>query len=130
MERYVMGWSQADNGWMVVYADDYEEAEAKFENGEFTIEDEGAEGGVRDKAGHIVYVTTTPDCEDNPDGFYCETYSDEECDHKIDDFVIRPEDIPGFYQMTQEERSKAIDDYIASYYLDEVLDLDFDFDGF
>ena len=40
MERYVMGWSQADNGWMVVYADDLEEAEAKFENGEFTIEEE------------------------------------------------------------------------------------------
>lgn len=40
MKRYVMGWSQAEHGWMVVYADDLEEAEMKFEGGENTIEDE------------------------------------------------------------------------------------------
>lgn len=38
--RYVMSWSQADNGWMVVYARDIKEAEMKFEDGDYTIEDE------------------------------------------------------------------------------------------
>lgn len=41
MHRYVMSWSQADGGWMVVYARDLEEAEAKFEDGIYTIEQEG-----------------------------------------------------------------------------------------
>lgn len=38
MKRYVMGWSQADCGWMVVYAHDLNEAEEKFEDGDYTIE--------------------------------------------------------------------------------------------
>ena len=38
MNRYEMAWSQADGGWMVVYARDLNEAEAKFEDGEYTIE--------------------------------------------------------------------------------------------
>jgi len=41
LNRYVMGWSQAYCGWMVVYAECLEDAEAKFENGECTIEEEG-----------------------------------------------------------------------------------------
>lgn len=41
LHRYVMGWSQADSAWMVVYAHDLEEAEAMFENGEYQIENEG-----------------------------------------------------------------------------------------
>lgn len=36
--RYEMGWSQADCGMMVVYADCIESAEEKFENGEYSIE--------------------------------------------------------------------------------------------
>ncbi len=40
MHRYLMGWSQAECGWMVVYAHDIEEAEEKFECGEYTIEEE------------------------------------------------------------------------------------------
>ena len=128
LNRYVMSWSQADGGWMVVYAKYLSEAEEKFENGEYVIEEAGDGSMVVDKAGNIVYVTTTPDCEDNPDGYYCETYSDEECDHKIDDFVIRPEDIPGYLEMTEEARQEAIDRYIDGYYKDTVLDLDYDFD--
>lgn len=42
MNRYLMCWSQADCGWMVVYANDYEEALMKFEDGDFEI-DEGDE---------------------------------------------------------------------------------------
>ena len=40
MHRYLMGWSQADCAWMVVYAHDLEEAEEKFEGGEYVIEEE------------------------------------------------------------------------------------------
>ena len=41
MNKYVMGYSQADGCNMIVYADSYEEAEEKYENGEFSLEDEG-----------------------------------------------------------------------------------------
>lgn len=40
LERYKMGWSQADNAWMVVYAQCLEEAEEKFEDGEYVLENE------------------------------------------------------------------------------------------
>lgn len=39
MNRYVMSYSQADCGWCVVYAKCLEDAEAKWENGEYVIED-------------------------------------------------------------------------------------------
>jgi hypothetical protein len=38
-----MGWSQADGGWMVVKANSLEEAEEKFENGEFEIQEDLAQ---------------------------------------------------------------------------------------
>ena len=37
--RYVMGYSQAESGDMVVYAPTHEEAVAKFEQGDYSIED-------------------------------------------------------------------------------------------
>ena len=37
--RYVMGYSQAERGNMVVYAPTYEEANALFEQGDYCIED-------------------------------------------------------------------------------------------
>ena len=37
-KRYVMGYSHAECGDMVVYAIDYEHAVEKFECGEYTIE--------------------------------------------------------------------------------------------
>jgi len=40
LNRYQMSWSQADCGWMVVYAHDLREAEEKFEDGEYVIEPE------------------------------------------------------------------------------------------
>lgn len=43
MQKYQMGWSQADGGWMVVKANSLEEAEEKFENGEFEIEEDLAQ---------------------------------------------------------------------------------------
>jgi hypothetical protein len=35
-----MSFSQADNAWMVVYANSLEEAEEMFENGEYELEEE------------------------------------------------------------------------------------------
>lgn len=35
-----MSWSQSDRAWMVVYAHDLEEAEAKFENGDYVLEND------------------------------------------------------------------------------------------
>lgn len=43
MQEYQMGWSQADGGWMVVKANSLEEAEEKFENGEFEIQEDLAQ---------------------------------------------------------------------------------------
>lgn len=40
LNRYEMSWSQADCAWMVVYAHDLEEAEAKFEDGDYVLENE------------------------------------------------------------------------------------------
>lgn len=40
--RYVMGYSEAEHGSMVVYAATLEEAEAMLDNGDYTIEDEEA----------------------------------------------------------------------------------------
>lgn len=36
--RYIMGWSQAYASYIVVYAPSLEDAEEKFENGEFVYE--------------------------------------------------------------------------------------------
>lgn len=50
LNRYQMGWSQADNGWIVVYAHDLEEAEMLFEEGDYVIEeDNDAETGNEEK---------------------------------------------------------------------------------
>lgn len=40
LNRYQMGWSQADGGWMVCYAHTLEEAEEMFEDGDYVIEHE------------------------------------------------------------------------------------------
>ena len=84
---------------------------------------------TQDKAGQTIYITYIPDCEYNEGGYYCETYSDENFDNKIDDFCIHPDDIPGLENMTWQEEEKAIEEYIAHYYDDEVLDLNWDFDA-
>ena len=60
MERYVMGYSQADGCNIVVFADSREEAEVKYENGEFTLEDEepAAEGiDVEDRVVRVNWDT-------------------------------------------------------------------------
>ena len=43
VNRYEMGWSQADGAWMVVYASSLEEAEEKFEAGEYFLENDDIE---------------------------------------------------------------------------------------
>ena len=78
---------------------------------------------TRDKAGHRIYISYTEDCEYNEGGFYCEVYADEDGDNKIDDFCVHTDDCNC-------EDYDAVEEYIAHYYDDEVLDMDFDFDGF
>ena len=75
---------------------------------------------VTDKQGQRVYVTFIPDVEPNKGGFYCETYTDDRCDRKIDDFCIHEGDC--------ELTDKGIREYITNYYKDEVLNLEWDFD--
>ena len=74
---------------------------------------------VTDKKGQKVYVTYIPDCDENEGGFYCETYTDDNCDNKIDDFCIHKGDC--------DFTEKGIETYIKNYYLDEILDMDFVF---
>jgi len=38
LNRYLMSWSQADNAWMVVYAHTLEEAQEKFEDGDYVLD--------------------------------------------------------------------------------------------
>ena len=40
IHRFEMSWSQAEHVWLVVYAHDLNEAEEKFENGEYVKEGE------------------------------------------------------------------------------------------
>lgn len=39
-----------------------------------------------------VYISVTEDCGENEGGFYCQVYSDKDCENQIDDFCIHPED--------------------------------------
>lgn len=75
---------------------------------------------VTDKNGQMVYISYIPDCGENEGGLYCETWTDEYYNHKIDDFCIHKGDC----DFTQE----GIEEYIKNYYKDEVLDLSFNFD--
>ena len=82
---------------------------------------------TKDKAGQTVYITYIEDCGENEGGFYCETYSDEDCDCKIDDFCIYPEDIDDNEDMSYRDRINAVEYLCRHYYDDEVLDLTWDF---
>lgn len=77
-----------------------------------------------DKAGQTVFITCVHDCDENAGGFYCETYSDENCEHKIDDFCVHPGDFKPYFGSDFYDR---LEDYIFHYYDNEVLDLDYDF---
>lgn len=79
---------------------------------------------TKDKAGQTVYITYINDCGENGFGFYCETYSDEDCEHKIDDFCVHPGDFQPYFGSDFYDR---LEDYIAHYYDNEVLDLTWDF---
>lgn len=74
---------------------------------------------VKDKIGQRVYVTFTPDVEPNKGGLYCETFTDDRMEEKIDDFCIHSGDC----EMTRE----GIEGYIADYYKDTELDLNYNF---
>ena len=64
MNRYVMCYSQADGCNIIVFADTYEEAEAKFENGEFVLEDEEPTQDSTELTDRVVRVDWDTDGED------------------------------------------------------------------
>lgn len=82
---------------------------------------------IKDKKGQTAYVSYDHDGKDNPDGFYCEVYSEETLDNKIDDLVVRPEDIYDWYQMDYPGQIRALERYIQEYYVNEELDLSYRF---
>ena len=82
---------------------------------------------VKDKKGQTVYVSYKHDCGDNPDGFYCEVYSNPTLDNKIDDLVVRPTDIYYFYEVSYPRQIQALEAYIREYYANIELDLSFKF---
>ena len=84
---------------------------------------------IKDKKGQTAYVSYVQDCGDNRDGFYCETYSDENGDNKIDDFVVRPTDIYDFTGLSYPRVIQELEKIIVHHYDDEVLDLTRDFTG-
>ena len=75
---------------------------------------------TKDKAGQTIYITYINDCAENEGGFYCETYSDDNCDNKIDDFCVHPDDCDC-------RNYDEVEDYIRHYYDNEVLDLNWIF---
>ena len=82
---------------------------------------------IKDKKGQTAYVSYVHDCGDNPDGFYCEVYSEKTLGNKIDDLVVRPEDIYDWYQKDYPAQIRALEQYIQEYYANEELDLSYRF---
>lgn len=67
MNRYVMSYSQADGCNLIVYADSYEEAQEKFENGEYLLEDEEPSQDTADLTDCLVKVDWDTDGESPED---------------------------------------------------------------
>lgn len=40
LHKYLMNWNEQSNSWEVVYAHTFDEAEEKYNNGEFELEEE------------------------------------------------------------------------------------------
>ena len=59
-----------------------------------------------------VWVSTTPDCDENLGGYYCQVYSDEDMENQIDDFCIHTDDCDC---NNQEEVEKFIKEYTKMY---------------
>ena len=81
---------------------------------------------VTDKEGkNKYYITWVNDTGyDGTPCFYCETYTDASCSRKVDDFVVRVEDVE---DINNEEEVRK---YIATYYLGDEFKPESDFDGF
>ena len=79
---------------------------------------------TKDKAGQTIYITYINHFGENEVGYYCETYSDENCDNKIDDFCVHPGD---FQPWSGSDFYDRLEDYIAHHYDDETLDLNWKF---
>lgn len=72
---------------------------------------------AQDKEGKSVWITYV---HDGDNGFYCETYADENLDVKIDDFCVHPGDFQPYFGFDFYDR---LEEHIRHYYDNEVLDL-------
>ena len=79
---------------------------------------------VFDSVGHEFYVSWINDNDGVEDCYYCEVFADEGEEWKVDDFVVRADDIGGNLADTT-----ALEKYIAYYYLDMVFAPTKSFDG-
>ena len=82
---------------------------------------------IADKTGAEFWVCAVPDVDPNPNGWYCEIYADEDRAQKIDDFVVHPGDIYGYYQLSEDEEVEAVRDFVQATYAQIALDKDFIF---
>lgn len=40
-----------------------------------------------------LFISVTPDCDENTGGYYCQVYTDEDMANQIDDFCIHPDEL-------------------------------------
>ena len=74
-----------------------------------------------DKIGQVVYVATNMDYEEEYRRcIYCETFSDEQMENKIDDLVVHSWNCNIF-------DNEQVEEYIKNYYKGETLDLNYKF---
>ena len=76
---------------------------------------------TKDKSGRDIWITYWQDCGENENGFYCETYADENLDVVIDYFCVHPGDFQPYFG---EDFYDRLEEYIAHHYDDEVLDFE------
>ena len=65
-----------------------------------------------DKLGQPVYVSYTPDCCENEDGYYCEVWADKDIMFYLGFFCVHPDDCDC-------SDSDAVDAYIRKYVAEE-----------
>ena len=95
LNRYEMGWSQADHAWMVVYAHDMREAEGKFEDGEFELEEPDEDEECKKVKVHVYNIEwDTEDGDGHWDDDQPLDVDDEDDKEHWDDDQIEKSDLP------------------------------------
>lgn len=63
-----------------------------------------------DRKGNKVFVTICDDCGENKGGYYCQVYTDDNCENEIDYFTLHHEDCKN---ITDYELDEMIEEVIA-----------------